>query len=121
MARPPADRRASHNAVNAVITSGPEVDSTILSAYHKKTIMQAAEAMATIRPENRDISSLTLSVSRQTYLEIKKEIQGFRKRLLSMARNDMNPEMVCFAGFQLLPKSAGYRSDVDREERGGAK
>jgi uncharacterized protein (TIGR02147 family) len=101
-------KRVSHGRyrqTDSVITTGPEVHSTIMADYHKKTILQSARAIDDIQSEERDISSLTLSVSRETYREIKKEIQDFRKRLLSLARNDNNPELVCFAGFQLLPKS----------------
>lgn len=88
-----------------IISSGNEVSSTILRNYHKQTLTQCIDALDIIEKENRDIASLTLSVSRKTYLAMKKEIQDFRKRLLAMAKEDQNPEMVCLAGFQLLPRS----------------
>ena len=88
-----------------VISSGDEVRSTVLRNYHRQTLAQSIEALDTVNLENRDISSLTLSVSRKTYFEMKKEIQEFRKRLLGLAREDAGPEMVCLAGFQLLPRS----------------
>ncbi len=109
------DAHGRYRQTDSVISSGPEVHSTIMADYHKKTILQSARAVDEIQSEERDISSLTMSVSKETYREIKKEIQGFRKRLLSLARNDNNPELVCFAGFQLLPKSKGYEKD----NRGG--
>ncbi|MBN1600427.1 MAG: TIGR02147 family protein [Chitinispirillaceae bacterium] len=93
-----------------VISSGDEVKSVVLRNYHKQTLNQSIDALNTIAPENRDISSVTLCVSKKTYLAMKKEIQDFRKRLLSMAREDKNPEMVCLAGFQLFPRS---RIDLD--------
>ena len=88
-----------------IISSGNEVSSLILRNYHRQTLTQSIEAIDTIDKDRRDISSLTLSVSRKTYTEIKKEIQNLRKRLLQMAKDDDNPEIVCHAGFQLLPKS----------------
>lgn len=88
-----------------VISSGDEVTSTVLRNYHRRTLTQSVQALDTVDLENRDISSLTLSVSKKTYFAIKREIQDFRKRLLSMAKEDANPEMVCLAGFQLLPRS----------------
>jgi uncharacterized protein (TIGR02147 family) len=88
-----------------LISSGDEVQSTILRNYHRRTLGQSMEALNTVNLENRDISSLTLSVSRKTYFAIKKEIQVFRKRLLVMAKEDTGPEMVCLAGFQLIPRS----------------
>lgn len=88
-----------------VISSGDEVSSTILRNYHKQTLTQSIEALNTIEKEDRDISSLTMCVSRKTYSVIKKEIQDFRKRLLQIAKEDDNPEIVCYTGFQLLPRS----------------
>ena len=88
-----------------VISSGDEVRSTVLRNYHRQTLAQSIVALDTVDLENRDISSLTLSVSRKTYYVIKKEIQDFRKRLLVLAKEDKNPDMVCLAGFQLIPRS----------------
>jgi uncharacterized protein (TIGR02147 family) len=88
-----------------VISSGDEVRSTVLRNYHRQTLAQSMDALDTIDTENRDISSVTLSVSQKTYAVIKKEIQDFRKRLLALAREDANPEMVCLTGFQLIPRS----------------
>ena len=88
-----------------VISSGDEVRSTVLRNYHRQTLAQSIEALDKVDLENRDISSLTLSVSRKTYFLLKKEIQEFRKRLLGLAREDAGPEMVCLAGFQLIPRS----------------
>jgi uncharacterized protein (TIGR02147 family) len=88
-----------------VISSGDEVASTVLRNYHKQTLSQSIDALDSIDREERDISSVTLSVSKTTYLAMKKEIQDFRKRLLAMAKEDQEPQMVCLAGFQLLPRS----------------
>ncbi len=88
-----------------VITSGDEVKSTVLRNYHRQTLTQCIDALDEVDVEDRDISSLTLSVSRKTYAIIKKEIQDFRKRLLVLAKEDKNPEMVCLTGFQLIPRS----------------
>ena len=88
-----------------IISSGDEVRSTVLRNYHRQTLALCIEALDTIDVENRDISSLTLCVSRKNYAKIKKEIQEFRKRLLVLTKEDTNPEIVCFTGFQLIPRS----------------
>jgi uncharacterized protein (TIGR02147 family) len=100
-----------------VISSGDEVRSTVLRNYHKKVLEFSIDALDSIDVENRDISSVTMSVSRKTYVIMKKEIQDFRKRLLQLAKEDGEPEMVCLAGFQLVPRSkatsTGKRGTVD--------
>jgi uncharacterized protein (TIGR02147 family) len=99
------DAQGRYVRTEPVISSGDEVRSTVLRNYHRQTLAQSIEALDKPDLENRDVSSLTLSVSRKTYFAIKKEIQEFRKRLLVMAREDAGPEMVCLAGFQLIPRS----------------
>lgn len=100
---------------NPVISSGDEVKSTVLRSYHRQTLLQSIDALDSVEQENRDISSLTLSVSRKTYIVMKEEIQDFRKRLLAMAKEDANPEMVCLAGFQLLPRSKISKNEIARK------
>lgn len=96
-----------------VISSGDEVKSTVLRNYHRQTLAQCIDALDEVDVEERDISSLTLSVSRKTYAVIKKEIQDFRKRLLVLAREDTNPELVCLTGFQLIPRSKRVAAEND--------
>ncbi len=100
-----------------VISSGDEVRSTVLRNYHKKVLEYNIDALDSIEVENRDISSVTMSVSRKTFSIMKKEIQDFRKRLLQLAKEDCEPEMVCLAGFQLVPRSkvtsTGKRGTVE--------
>jgi uncharacterized protein (TIGR02147 family) len=94
-----------YSVTEAIIATEPEVDSAIIPKYHRITIQQCADAVDTLKKEDRNFSSSTLRVSKEVYDEIKKEIYHFRKRLLSMAKECTNPEMVCFTGFQLLPRS----------------
>jgi uncharacterized protein (TIGR02147 family) len=100
---------------NPVISSGDEVKSTVLRGYHRQILLQSVAALDSIEQENRDISSLTLSVSRKTYFALKTEIQDFRKRLLAIAKEDANPEMVCLAGFQLIPRSKMGKTAITRK------
>ncbi len=95
----------TYERVNTVVSTGAEVNSTILRKYHKETIKQCVDMLEETKPKDRDISSLTMSVSRDTYNKIKEEIQSFRKRLLTLAAEDDNDELVCFTGFQLVQKS----------------
>ncbi len=105
----------TYSVTDALISTAPEVNSAIIPKYHKATMMQSIEAIDTIKKEDRNFSSSTLLVSKEVYEEIKKEIYQFRKRLLSMAKDCQNPEMVCYAGFQLLPRSELIRNKDENE------
>jgi uncharacterized protein (TIGR02147 family) len=99
------EKGGRYSTVEAVIATDPEVDSAVIPKYHKATLLQCVDAVETIKKEDRNFSSSTLLVSKELYEELKREIYHFRKRLLSMAKDCKNPEMVCFTGFQLLPRS----------------
>jgi uncharacterized protein (TIGR02147 family) len=50
-----------------------------------------------------DMSTLTLSVSKQIFLAIKDEMAAFRKKLASMAQNDSLPDRVYQLNYQMFP------------------
>ena len=99
-----------YRAVEAEIATAPEVDSTITPKYHRTTLLQCVDAIDTIKKEDRNFSSSTLLVSKELYEDFKKEMHHFRKRIVSMTKECKSPEMVCYTGFQLLPRSKPLRS-----------
>jgi uncharacterized protein (TIGR02147 family) len=101
----------SYRAVNQVISTDNEVNSAIISKYHRETIRQCADAVDAIKKEDRYFSSSTLLVSGEVYEAIKQEIYHFRKRLLALALESKNPDRVCFTGIQLLPRSEVLSQD----------
>jgi uncharacterized protein (TIGR02147 family) len=88
------------------LNTADEVRSTLLRKYHRKTLEHCIDALDSVDQENREISSSVLSVSRERYLQIKREIQQFRNRLLDLAASDDQPaDIVCHTGFQLIPRT----------------
>jgi len=110
------DQTGKYALTDQFLTTGPEVRSTILTEYHRQNLQWCADSLETIALKDRDVSSLTMTVSRATYDTIKQEIIAFRKRLLDLARNDTKGEMVCFAGFQLMPRSRDPRREDQNVE-----
>lgn len=99
-----------YGAIEAEIAASPEVDAAIIPKYHKATLLQCVDAIDTIKKEDRNFSSTTLLVSKELYEDFKKEMHHFRKRIVSMTKECKSPEMVCYTGFQLLPRSKPLRS-----------
>ena len=99
------EKDGTYRAAKAIVSTDREVDSAIVPKYHKATLKQCVEALESVKKEDRNYSSLTLLLSKELYEEFKEEIYHFRKKLLTMARNCKDPNMVCFTGFQLLPRS----------------
>jgi len=113
------NNNGKYTLVDYFISSGKEINSTLLKKYHRTTIKQASDAIDTIAHDKRDISSLTLKVSEETYAQMKTEIQNFRKHLFDMARESQDPNLVCFVGLQLFPRSESNLNKV--KDEGGKK
>ncbi len=88
-----------------IVATPPRVNSTILSRFHKKNLELDIEIFDNGTLSDSSISSVTMSVSKETFEKLRMEIQEFRKRLITIARQDQNPEMVCRVGFQLVPRA----------------
>ncbi|MBN1578456.1 MAG: TIGR02147 family protein [Chitinispirillaceae bacterium] len=88
-----------------VVSTPPRVNSTILSQFHKKNLELDIDAFENCRLSDRSISSVTMSISGETFEKIRIEIQEFRKRLIALSREDTKPSMVCRVGFQVVPRA----------------
>ena len=87
------------------LTTGPEVRSLVVSNFHKEMLQLAGASIDNVSAEDRDISALTLSISRESFPELKSRIIAFRKELLEMAGQDKNPDQVAQVNIQLFPLS----------------
>ncbi len=66
---------------NLNITTSREVKSLSLSAFHRQMILRAADSIERTPSDQRDISSLTVALSKEKFLEAKRRIQEFRREL----------------------------------------
>lgn len=80
-----------------------------LVAFHQAMLQRASEAIELIPRDEREVSSLTLCVSKQRLLELKQQVREFRQQLLHTAEREDTPECVVQINFQLFPLS---RRDV---------
>jgi uncharacterized protein (TIGR02147 family) len=99
---------------DAFVTTGDEVTSTSITHYHREMIRKGAEAIDRFPAAERDISSVTMSLSKEKFKEIKSLIQKFRKELLAIANQEQHPEGVYQVNFQLFPLAKTAEKDSDR-------
>ncbi len=95
-----------------ILSTPPSVNSTILSQFHKKNLELDIEAFDNCTLDDRSISSVIMSVSMPTFEKMRIEIQEFRKRLIALAREDINPDMVCRVGIQMVPRAKVKKKDI---------
>jgi uncharacterized protein (TIGR02147 family) len=106
------DDQGYYRRTSAVITTGyPERDMRVdllnVINFQKEMLNLADGSYDRHAWKNVDMSTLTLGISKATYQTIKQEIAGFRKKLLSMAEKDENPDRVYQLCYNFFPVTRG--------------
>jgi uncharacterized protein (TIGR02147 family) len=87
-----------------IIKTETEVASLSISNYTGAMIEHAASALHDVDPSRREISAMTVAISKNMVQMIKQKIQGFKDELLSDIVHDTTPsEEVYQINFQLFP------------------
>jgi len=85
------------------ISTGDEVASHAVVRYHQRTIEIGREAVMNFDHTERNISSVTMSISEDVFEKIADEISEFRKRILEISEQSNNPDRVYQLNIQLFP------------------
>ena len=88
---------------SGIVTTGDEIRSFHVANFILESLKRAERALDTVPSSERDMSVLTLKLSKQKMREIKTEIQMFRKKLLSMAETDTGQERVFQCNINFFP------------------
>lgn len=75
---------------DASLTTPAEVASVEVYNFHRAMLNEAKEAMLTVPPEWRDITSLTIPIPRAALKEIKERIKGFREEIINIINKGSN-------------------------------
>ena len=94
-----------YQVTDAIISTPPRVRSTILRKYHLKNLEINGEVYDSFSSDDRSITSVTCSLSKEGFEKVREEIQSLRERILAIAREDKSPDRVCHVGFQLVPRA----------------
>lgn len=105
------------------ITSGDEITSATLAKYHLETADLAKRAIDKANIEERNISTLTLALSKNGFEEVTKRIREFRRELMDISKADLEKDQVFHLNLQLFPmtkkrKFAGQGKKVQGKTRG---
>lgn len=99
------------------IATTPEVRSLAVQNFHKEAGELGLKALSGLTNDKRNISGVTLGISRETYEKICEELQVFRSRLLQMAEADQNADTVYQLNFQFFPVSKpAVGTAIERKE-----
>ncbi len=84
------------------IATAREVQSLAIANYHRQMMNLAAESIERTPGEKRDISSLTLCLSKDKFKEAKRRIQEFRRELNILLSDDTRSDAVYQLNFQIF-------------------
>jgi uncharacterized protein (TIGR02147 family) len=87
------------------LTTGHEVRSVVIPAYHRQMIERAGHSVDAVPPEERDISALTVCVRVSSLADLKDRIHRFREEMLERCDTETDAERVYQLCIQLFPLS----------------
>ncbi len=91
--------------VETVLATGPEAPAHAVNAFLGQAMDLAKSALDRIPKEDRVLAATTVSVSQETFEEIREETRAFRKRILEMAQRDPRPDRIYQFQFHVFPLS----------------
>jgi len=94
------------------VTTGDEVASSGVAAFHKQMIELAGDSIDSVKRYRREVSSSTVLVSESTFARLKELIQIFRKTLIAEAESGMPADQTVYQiNFQLFPLTETLADD----------
>jgi uncharacterized protein (TIGR02147 family) len=106
------DAKSVYRITEKGVATDDEVTSLSVVRFYLACLRLTSEAIRKLPKDLRNVSGVTLGISRETYGEIVEEINRFRKKIGQMARNDNHPSDVYQMQIALFPFS-----DPNRERR----
>jgi uncharacterized protein (TIGR02147 family) len=104
----------SYKVLDKSIATSPEVMSLAAVNFHRQSGRLALKALDELPKEKRNITGLTLGISKETYQEICEDIRSFRSKLLQKAEQDEKADAAYQLNFQFFPVS---RTDFERKSK----
>ena len=90
---------------SASFTTGAQVRSVAVANYHKAMMRLASESIERFAAVERDITSVTVAVSDETWRQMREKLQRMRRELLELAESEKKPQRVVQLNLQLFPLS----------------
>ncbi len=85
------------------LTTGEEWQSIAIGTFQQETIKLAGLALESLPREQRDISTVTVSISHDNFLKTREIIKSCRKEILQLAQTEDSPEKVYHINMQMIP------------------
>jgi len=88
---------------NSNITTGSEIRNLALLNFYKEGAQLVERALDILPADKRNISGVTMGISRSLYDKICEEIKTFRKKVINMVQQDKDSDRAYQLNFHLFP------------------
>jgi uncharacterized protein (TIGR02147 family) len=99
------NERGVYSLTDRFITTGEEWHSIAIRTFQKETMRLAGEALDRIPKEERDISTMTVSLSRESFEEVRERLKQIRRLLFEVAQKEQHADGAYQINLQLFPVS----------------
>jgi uncharacterized protein (TIGR02147 family) len=96
------------------ITTGKDIVGLAIQNFHKECASLSQSAIQTLPKEDRNITGLTMGISRPVYDKICEEILQFQNRIAEIVSADNDADTVYQLNFHMFPMS---KSDTTRKKK----
>ena len=111
------DKDGNYHQTDQSLTMGP-VDAVPVAARDMQRQMGEFAVKALDLPlSERDMTGLTMGITRRAYEQMKKEIADFRRRIVAIATEDDGAEQVYRLNLQLFPLSEKLKKNLRANDR----
>jgi len=105
-----------YKVTNKSIAAPNEIHNVVVMNYHKDAGNIALKAMIDTPQKKRDISGMTLGISKKCYDEICQEIKALRQKISKKVEEDNCADLVYQLNFQFFPLSNDDKSNENKNE-----
>jgi len=96
----------------SVLSTGRKWTHQAIRTFQMSIMELSSRALVEIPKEQRDISTVTFSISRERFRKVQSRVQEFRQEILALCRTDPDPQVVYHLAIQLFPASVQRESDA---------
>ncbi len=100
--------KGMYERTEALISSGNNIRSLVINNFVINT-MKLAEKAINQAVENTNLSSVTISISSDIFDEIQEEVRKCRRKIMELAKNCKDPDVVYQLNTQLFPMTKPYK------------
>ena len=92
-----------YERVDALVSTGDEIRSMAIVEFQQSTLDLAKRSFDAFPMDARDISTLTISISRRNFSNVKEKIRNVRREILELAKADEQTDTVYHLNFMAFP------------------